>query len=269
MSTEKIKIESIEYHALSYLREQYPNLSKVAIECIAKKIVEVYPKNPVGPEATTSQAMVNFIDKKEGKSIIDPMLKAWIEFENSKSEDFTQLTEGIKHIIIDRRLIIPSKKNWLDFFYSYYEPVTKIIQETENITPSLLSGVREFKENDVLVWLTLFTELDSNAAPYKELLLYYGHKLALLETLGIMDLLHENYFTPEFMGIHGNKVKFEKLLAEIFGVKGDREMVLLREAIKKSSPYLNRASKLSVAKLFKEIKIPEFIKDRPEFEDHF
>lgn len=269
METEKIKLDSIENHGLNYLREKYPKLSKVAIECIAKKIVEVYPKNPAGPEVTTFQAMVNFIGKKEGKSLIDPILQAWIEFENSKSEDFEQVIEGIKHIIIERRLVIPSKKNWVDFFYDYFEPVTKIIEETENITPSLLSGVREFKEIDIFSWITLFTELDPNAVSYKERLIYYGHKLALLETLGIMDLLRKNYFTPQFMGIHGNKVKLDKLLAEIFGVNGNKEMALLREAIKKGSPYLNRASKESISQLFKELKISEFIKDRREFMDNF
>jgi hypothetical protein len=230
-----------------FFRSNYKELSLFALERLSNEAID---KHPSELEAIVfreeNMTLDFFFNESTNTSYFRKIVEEWREFENRKNIEFLAAVESCKHLLIERKSIIPQKEFWSDFYYSWF--LRKQEMDPSKVSIYDLQKINKNTPSDIIDWLSEISEFGSEKVWTSGKIEIIAHHLKVLQVVGVLDLIDEmfsyKHYDEKKTRRETDKASF---IALIMGIPEQQEQVrqrLKRRHELETGPSLETAKKI-------------------------
>ncbi len=260
MELSEFEIFTINSSLEEFFKNNYKGLSSFAIDHLKNKAIKEFPSELEAIEFRDDSITIDqFFREYSNTSYFRTLIKEWCDFETIKNVEFLTAIESCKHLLIERKSIIPQKEFWPDFYYGWF-------LEKLEIDPSIVSiyELKKLKKNtptDIIDWLSEFSEFGSEKVWTSGKIKIIAHHLKVLQLVGVLDLIDEIFSDKYYEHTKTSRgIDKASFLALIMGIPDMQEEV--RQRLKNNHELESGPSLKTAKKIFMEHGVLKFFESK-------
>jgi len=239
-----------------FFRINYKDLSSFALERLRNEAIERFPSELEAIVFSDKKMTFDlFFFETPNTSYFRTLVEEWREFETRKNIEFIATVESCKHLLIERKSIIPQKEFWPDFYYSWF--LKKQEMDPLKVSIHELQKLNKNTPSDIIDWISEFSAIGGESVWTSGKIKIIAHHLKVLQIVGALDLIDEMFSNKHY---DEKKTRREtdkaSFIALIMGIPEQQEEV--RQRLKRMHELETGPSLKTAKKIFTEHGLLKF-----------
>jgi sulfatase maturation enzyme AslB (radical SAM superfamily) len=141
-----------------FFKNNYKELSSFAVDHLKNIAINEFPSELEAIEFREENITIDqFFHENSNTSYFRTLVKEWCEFETIKKLEFLAAIESCKHLLIERKSIVPQKEFWPDFYYSWFLKKQEI--DASKVSIYELQKLIKNTPSDIIDWISEFSAI--------------------------------------------------------------------------------------------------------------
>lgn len=256
MELSEFEIFMINSSLEEFFKNNYKGLSSFAIDHLKNKAIKEFPSELEAIEFRDESITIDqFFREYSNTSYFRTLIKEWCDFETIKNVEFLTAIESCKHLLIERKSIVPQKEFWSDFYYSWF--LKKQEMDPSKVSVHELQKLNKNTPSDIIDWISEFSAIGGESVWTSGKIKIIAHHLKVLQIVGALDLIDEMFSNKHY---DEKKTRREtdkaSFIALIMGIPEQQEEV--RQRLKRMHELETGPSLKTAKKIFTEHGLLKF-----------